>query len=262
MIIVLPAIGVIVQQAIQAAAVGAVIGAVTSGGAGAAVEIVEGVHEHGEITREVLDEAAYAAINSGAEGAIVGGAFGAGSAVIAPVVAPAIQVVDDVARPVFQVVDDAARPVIQAADDAIRPAMRAVDNAVRPVINKVGESARSVGHAIASPINHVRNALNARFFNHLPKTTGSSGYVYVMDDVRYARRYKIGMTNNPARRLGEVQNKVGRNFNYTCIIPSGNMRALESTMHTAFASQNLPNTGTGREFFRLNPSQLAAACSY
>lgn len=263
--IVLPALGAIVAAVaplVEAALIGAGIGAALSGAACGIGGAVSGIHEHGSIDKEIAVSTAHRAAECAAEGALVGGITGPVVVVVAPVVAPAAQVIDDVARPVFHIADNVARPVFQAADDAVRPVMQAVDDAVRPLMNKVGESTKSVGKAIAAPFNHARNALNARFFNHLPKTSGSSGYVYVIDDVRYAGRYKIGMTNDPARRHAELQKQLGRRLDFTCIIPTSNMRMLESAIHATFASQNLPNTGTGQEFFRLNPVQVAAACSH
>ncbi len=249
----LPAIIAALTPIVEAALIAAGIGALFGGATCAVGGAVSGYQEHGAISREVATETAQRAAECAAEGALVGGAFGVGGAVIAPVVAPALTLVDDVARPVIQVVDDAARPVIQVVDDA-----------TRPVLNNFGVVAHSAHMStekvVTTALKRVRTGLPAPIQRLLPKTTRSSGFVYVMDDTVSGAR-KIGLSIDPKRRLRQVENLVGNKVNLTCTIPTYNMRALESALHTAFASQRLPDTGVGTEWFKLTASQVSAICS-
>ena len=276
MIIAIPALGVIVQQAIQAIAVGAVIGAATGAGAGAVVEGVQSANEHGEINQQVLSDAARGALQGGRDGALIGGAFGPIGLAVGPAIGVAGNVVDDVAgpaaraigtaaKPVASAVDDAARPVIKVADDAVRPAIQAADDAIRPALNGIRDRAKSFGGSVGAAFNHARNSLNARFYTRLPKGAGNSGYVYVMDDVANSGRYKIGKTIDPPTRIKAVQGKLnkagGGKLEYSCIIPTNNMSGLENSLLKEFSAQNLRNFPAGTEWFKLDAAQLAAACS-
>ena len=74
---------------------------------------------------------------------------------------------------------------------------------------------------------------------------------------------KIGLTSNPAQRLKQVWNNVGhKDVKFTCIIHSHDVKNLEKLLHSTYASQNLPNTGHGIEWFKLSATQVAEACSY
>ncbi len=254
MIIAIPAIGVLVQQAIQAIAVGAVIGAATGAGLGAVVEGVQSAHEQGELNRAVLEDAANGALNGGKDGAVFGGIFGPVGLIVGPVIAPAVQLVDDIAQPVIHVIDDVAKPVVSAVDDVAGPVVKQVGNSVHATtmsIEKAGISAlRSVKRGLPTPVRRL-----------LPKTTRSTGYIYILDDAGSGAQ-KIGLSVDPKRRLGEIKSPSGAKPKIVCTIPTYNMKALEVSMHATYASQNLPNTGVGREWFKLNPAQVAAACSH
>lgn len=254
MIIAIPAIGILVQQAIQAIAVGAVIGAATGAGVGAVVEGVQSANEHGEINRVVLEDAAHGALNGGKDGALIGGALGPVGLIVGPVIAPAVQVVDDIAQPVIHVIDDVAKPMVSAVDDVAGPVVKQVGKSLHTTtmsIEKAGISAlRSIRRGLPTPVRRL-----------LPKTTRSTGYVYVMDDAGSGAQ-KIGLSVDPKRRLGEIKSPSGAKPKIVCAIPTYNMKALEVSMHATYASQNLPNTGIGREWFKLNPAQVAAACSH
>ena len=247
--IVIPAALAGVVAIVEPIVVGIAMGVAVSGGICAAGGAVSVIQDRGTVS-EVAQSAADSAVSCAEDGtlgeaALLGGALGG----VGHVVGPAMQVVDDVGRSVIQGMDDAARPVAQAIDDAIGPA-----------IKQAQRNAAKVGKGIAKGANHAINTVRARFFQHLPKTTGPAGYVYLMDDA--AGAHKIGMTTSPAQRLSQVQKTVGRELNFTCIISTDNMRALEAVLHATFSSQNLPNTGIGREWFKLNPAQVAAACSH
>ncbi len=274
--IVLPAIVAALTPVVKAVLVSAGIGAAVSGGIGAVGGAVESYREQGEINREVFADSAHGAWNGAKDGALIGGLFGPVGLFVGPVVAPAVQVVDDIVGPVMQVVKDATRPVVQAADDvarplvhaaddAARPFTQAADDAIRPALNGIRDRAKSFGGSVNAAFNHARNAFNARFYTRLPKGVGNSGYVYVMDDVANTGRYKIGKTIDPPTRIKAVQGKLnkagGGKLEYSCIIPTNNMSGLENSLLKEFSAQNLRNFPAGTEWFKLNPAQLAAACS-
>ena len=253
MIIAIPALGVIVQQAIQAIAVGAIIGGVTGAGAGAVVEAVQSANEHGEINREVMEDVARGAWNGGKDGLLIGGAFGPVILVVGPVIAPAIQVLDDIAAPVIQIADDVAGPVFQAADSATRPVFNGIGMATHSL-------AMSTDKAVYVTTKHVRNGAPPFIQRLLPKANHSVGYVYAMDDAA-SGAHKIGLSIDPKRRLSEVKSPSGVKPKIACTIPTYNMKALEGSLHAAFTTQNLPNTGAGREWFNLSASQVKAICN-
>ncbi len=299
--IVIPALGIIIQQVAQAAAIGGLIGGLVGGGAGA----VSSIREQGEINLEV-------AVNfiQGAEKGATGGALGgAGVAAVGVVLAPTIPiagiltgvqapvaVVDDVVVPLAGTLDDVAKSTVgniddaaavaksavvvddaassflgrarlklHAVDDAVRPAINAVDDAVRPALNKVGNSAKSVGGSITSRINWARNTWNARFFNRLPNTSPTERYVYVMDDAANGVQ-KIGMTTKkPSIRLTQVTKDAKSKLDYVCIIRTDKNSGLEGLLHGKFASQKTPHPTpnySSTEWFVLSAAQVAAACSH
>lgn len=250
--IILPAIGAIVAAVapiVEAALVAAGIGAVLGGAACGIGNAVSGYQEQGSLNREIAVSAAHRAGECAVEGAVVGGATGAVGLVVAPVVAPAVgaalTAVDDVVRPAIQVADDIARPAIQAADDAIGPTLR------------------RFGNTITAPTRMLRSQMNARNYVNLSRGTGNRGYVYVMDDVSNPGRYKIGKTTRPANRLSEVQSKTGLKLDYSCIIGTDDMKSLEGALFEEFERQRRRNLVPGTtEMFILNAAQVAAACSY
>ena len=234
----------VVKTAAVAAGVGAAVGGAVCGIGG----VASGIHQHGGLNQEIAAESANRAAECAVEGALIGGvlapALPLAGTIIAPAFAPVVSVVDDVARPVIQFVDDVAKPAFGPVDDA----------------------AKSVGGAISAPVRLARNLRHARNYQSLPKGTGNSGYVYVMDDVSTPGRYKIGKTIQPEARLKQVQsdlNKVGGGeLKYRCIIKTDNMKAMEDTLHYANKSRNLPDFGVGTEWFALTAAQVAAACSH
>ncbi|MYE27659.1 MAG: GIY-YIG nuclease family protein [Chloroflexi bacterium] len=254
--IILPAIPAIVAALtplVKAALVSAGIGAVVGSSACAVGGAVSGFHEHGELNRDVALGAVQSIPKCAAEGAIISAVIAPAGiifapAVVAPGIAPVIQVVDDVARPVVQVVDDVARGVGNAADD------------VGVQFGVAAHSSRmSIEKVVTTSLRNVRKGLPPPIQRLLPKTTRSSGYVYVFDDAA-SGTHKIGRSINPKRRLGEVKGPSGAKPKIVCTIPTYNMNALESALHTAHASQRLPNTGAGTEWFDLKPAQVKAIC--
>ncbi len=200
--------------------IGIGLGALFGGGIAGVGTAVSGVQEHGTFNSEVASVTLQSAAEGAAEGALVGGAFGAVSVVVAPI-APVLQ-------PALGVVDDVAKPVVDVVRRAANPVLNAVDDIAGKVITR------------------FRPAPNA-------------GSLYVMDDAANAVS-KIGITNNPARRIAEVQRQVGGSkLNYVGIMPVDDMRVAERALHRRFASQNVrhPNHPQGREWFNLSESDKA-----
>ena len=237
--IVLPAFLAGIVPFLEAIFAGTIIGALFGAGAGAAGEVVSGVQIHGEINQTVVESAAQSALHGAAEGALLGGAFGGVGAIVAPAIPAIGAVVDDIARPIVNVVDDLTRA------------------SVEPVTTSIKSASKSLGMAT----NPLRNTINAARYRHLPKTSGNSGYVYVMDDAA-SGTHKIGRTNHPARRLPEVESATGKSLTYRCITPASNASQLEGALHKTFATSRLPNSGAGTEWFALSPAQVSQACSY
>ncbi len=245
----LPAIVAALTPVAKAALISAGIGAAVGGATCAVGGIVSSYHDHGEMNREVAANTIRGAAQCAGEGALVGGAFGGAGVMFAPAIAPAVQVIDDVARPIVQVADDAARPVIQVVDDAAQSTKSA---------------AKAAFKSNAFPWNNALNSFRASIYKRLPTANARAddGYVYVMKDV-VSGNSKIGRTVNPAQRLKGVQSKVGhKEVSFTCIIHSHEFKELEKHMHLEFASQRLPDTGAGTEWFDLSSDLVAKACSY
>ena len=239
---VIPAIVAALTPLVKAALVSAGIGAVVGSSACAVGGAVSGFHEHGELNRDVALGAVQSIPKCAAEGAIISAVIAPAGiifapAVVAPGIAPVIQVVDDVARPVVQVVDDVAKPILDKVDDIARPVSQNMGAAAH-------SAAMSTEKVVTTALRNVRKGLPPPIQRLLPKTTRSSGYVYVFDDAA-SGTHKIGRSINPKRRLGEVKGPSGAKPKIVCTIPTYNMNALESALHTAHASQRLPNTGAG-----------------
>ena len=107
-----------------------------------------------------------------------------------------------------------------------------------------------VGGAFSTAVSLGRSAHLASSFRTLPKTIAPAGYLYMVDDAATGIS-KIGITNNPARRLSELQGLLGRNVTYAGIKRVNNVRAVERALHTRFAGQNVASA-TGREWFNLS----------
>ena len=247
--IILPAIGAIVAAVaplVEAALVAAGIGAVIGGAACGIGTAANGVHSQGALNQEIATSAVHRAGECAVEGAMVGAVFAPAGVLVAPVVAPAVgaalSTVDDVARPVIQVVDDVAGPVVKQVGKNAHATVMSIE--------KAGTSAlKGLQKGLPTPVRRM-----------LPKTTRSTGYVYVMDDAGSGAQ-KIGLSVDPKRRLGEIKSPSGAKPKIVCTIPTYNMKALEGSLHATFATQNLPNTGAGREWFNLSSTQVKAICN-
>jgi len=216
----------IAEPILAAAGIGALIG----GGIGAVGGAVSGVQEHGTFNSEAAIVTVHSAAEGAAEGALVGGAFGAVGVAAAPIMPAA----GAAAQPALGLVDDIVRPIIGAIDDIARLIIGAVDDLVSPVLRQFGLVADDVA------------------------SCSIGGCLYVMDDAAHAIS-KIGITNNPARRIGEVQRQVGSKLNYVGVMPVDDARAAERAWHQHFVNQNVrhPNHLQGTEWFRLSASDKA-----
>ena len=131
------------------------------------------------------------------------------------------------------------------ANDTLHSALEgARDGAIIGAIGGV------VGGAVSTAVNLGRSAHLASSIRTLPKTTAPAGYLYMVDDAATGMS-KIGITNNPARRLSELQMLLGRNLSFIGIKRVNNARAVESALHTRFAGQNVASA-YGREWFHLS----------
>ena len=178
----------------------------------------------------------------------------------AGLVMPAFGLFDDIGMAGMGAADDLARTGINQVDDIARTGKGALDDVARGAAKAVGKVRNSVPRNLSAPLMREANVSRASYYKWLSKPKGKAGYVYVINDAA-DRTFKIGMTKNPAQRLSSLQSKLKRELNFVCIIRSDHMRVLERALHTAFATQRLPNTGAGTEWFKLNSMQVAAACS-
>lgn len=162
-----------------------------------------------------------AAVVGAAHGALSGAAFGA----VAQLVVGAHN-----RRPLEDVVTDALHG---AAHGALTGAV-------------VGGAIGAVGAAI-----HIaRGAHLAHNFKHLDKAANGNKYLYTIDDPA-TKLTKIGVTDNPARRIAEVGRDVGSAVDFTSITPMDNAFKAEGALHQQFSGLNVPhpNHPAGSEWF-------------
>ena len=89
----------------------------------------------------------------------------------------------------------------------------------------------------------------------LPPLTHPAGYIYVIQDTEFSRRYKIGRTNNPERRLNEIRNILPGRSEIVAIVDTQDAPALEWQLHERYAD------GRKRgEWFDLSDSQVREIC--
>jgi hypothetical protein len=84
-----------------------------------------------------------------------------------------------------------------------------------------------------------------------PALAEPAGYVYLIQEVSNGH-FKIGRTRNPQDRLSTFNVKLPFMIDYICLIPASNMRALESRLHSRFASKRVDG-----EWFSLSPADVA-----
>lgn len=162
-----------------------------------------------------------AALLGAAHGALSGAAFGA------------------VAQLVFGAHN--RRPIEEVLNNALHGAAQgAISGAV--VGGAIG--------AIGATIHVARGAHLAQNFKHLEKAANGQKYLYTQVDPA-ANLTKIGVTDDPVRRIAQVSKDVGSNLNYTSITPVDNAFQVEAALHRQFSSLNVPhpNHPTGSEWF-------------
>ena len=163
-----------------------------------------------------------AAVIGAAHGALSGAAFGA---VIKLVVGAHNR------RPMEDVVTDALHGAAQGA----------LSGAV------IGGAIGAVG----ATVHIATSARHAHNFQHLEKAVKGKKYLYTIDDPA-TNLTKIGVTDNPARRLAEVSRDVGSNVQYTSVVtPMDNAFKAEAALHGHFSGVNVPHPShaTGSEWF-------------
>ena len=211
-------------------ATAAATGALVGGGVGAVTEGVASYHEHGELTGEVLGDAARGAIHGGKDGALMGTLFAPVGLIVGPVIGPALNIIDDIAAP-----------------------------AAKQGASIIHRSAMTVDKAAVNTLKHLKHHAPEPIKKWLPKTKYSTGYVYVLQDAGSGAN-KIGKSIHPETRLKQIKSPSGAKSEIVCTIPTYNMAATEKALHSAYASQNLPNTGAGQEWFSLSNAQVKAIC--
>ena len=104
--------------------------------------------------------------------------------------------------------------------------------------------------AIGATLHIARSAHLAHNFQHLEKAANGKKYLYTQVDPA-ANLTKIGVTDDPVRRIAEVSRDVGSNLNYTSVTPLDNAFSAEAALHQQFSSLNVPhpNHATGKEWF-------------
>ena len=89
----------------------------------------------------------------------------------------------------------------------------------------------------------------------LPTLTHPAGYVYVIQDTEFSKRYKIGRTNSPGRRLNEIRNILPGSSDIVAIIDTQDAPTLESQLHQRYVE----NRKRG-EWFDLNDAEVREIC--
>ena len=89
----------------------------------------------------------------------------------------------------------------------------------------------------------------------LPTLTHPAGYVYVIQDVEFSQRYKIGRTTNPERRLSEIRNLLPGDTDIVAIIDTGDAPTLEWQLHQRYADERRRG-----EWFALDNGQVRDIC--
>lgn len=84
-----------------------------------------------------------------------------------------------------------------------------------------------------------------------PALAEPAGYVYLIQEASNGH-FKIGRTRNPQDRLTTFNVKLPFMIDYICLIPSSNMRRLESRLHSKFTSKRVNG-----EWFALDAVDVA-----
>ncbi len=88
-------------------------------------------------------------------------------------------------------------------------------------------------------------------YERLPRLEPPAGYVYVIQDVDFSRRYKIGRTNHPYRRLNKFEVTLPFETKVVHIFRTNDATRLEYYLHQRFANHRARG-----EWFDLDDAQL------
>ncbi|MCY3936424.1 MAG: GIY-YIG nuclease family protein [Chloroflexi bacterium] len=215
-----------------------ILSAIIGGGVGGVLEFITGWYNH----REVNHVVANSSVEAAKEGILDGTIFGGASCIAFGVAGVGISKVAAIIGKVFK----ARRAVTSFADEAAR----AVSNSAKAAADEVAGIADDTARGIRGIFNRIRNRIRARTYTNLPPATGTDGYVYAIKDP-VTGLTKIGITNNPARRIQELRRLYGEGLEYVSIELSNNPRAAEAALHSIHAARHVAHKGS-TEFFSLN----------
>ena len=88
-------------------------------------------------------------------------------------------------------------------------------------------------------------------YERLPRLEAPAGYVYVIQDVDFSARYKIGRTNHPYRRLNKFEVTLPFETRVVHIFRTNDAKRLEYYFHQRFANHRARG-----EWFDLDDAQL------
>ena len=116
----------------------------------------------------------------------------------------------------------------------------------------------AIGLAVAAIIWHITaGGVRCEFGDpvDLPPLTHPAGYIYVIQDTEFSKRYKIGRTNNPERRLNEIRAILPGRSEIVAIVDTQDAPALEWQLHARYAASRKRG-----EWFDLSDSQVREIC--
>ena len=90
----------------------------------------------------------------------------------------------------------------------------------------------------------------------LPILTHPAGYVYVIQDIEFSRRYKIGRTTNPDRRINEIRTILPGKSDIVAIVDTQDAPTLEWQLHQRYVAERKHG-----EWFELSDEQVREICS-
>ena len=93
----------------------------------------------------------------------------------------------------------------------------------------------------------------ARNYQDLPKLEAPAGYVYIIQDVDFSNRYKIGRTNHPRTRLNKFGVELPFKTEVVHILRTDDAVATERDLHKKFSKSHARG-----EWFDLDDAQLRA----
>ena len=89
----------------------------------------------------------------------------------------------------------------------------------------------------------------------LPVIPTPAGYVYVVHDIEFSKRYKIGRTQNPKERLRSIRNNLPGESEIVAIIETERVKNLEEELKQRYAEMQRKG-----EWFDLSDAQVLEIC--